>query len=422
MDKLVIEGGDRLEGTVPISGAKNAVLPLMAATLLAPGNFRLTNVPDLRDVHTMVELLQELGVEVTFSGDTLDVDTTSLSTNEAPYELVKKMRASVLVLGPLLARTGEASVPLPGGCAIGTRPIDLHLSGLERMGAEVEVEHGNVQAQASRLTGSEIYLDFPSVGATENLMMAAALAEGETVIENPAREPEIGCLGEFISKMGARVEGTGEERITIGGRDDLGGADHTVVGDRIEAGTFLIAGAITDGTVTAKDVNPDHMQSVLDKLKQAGYHVETRNEREITIDSRNGKPEPVDVTTMPYPGFPTDMQAQFMALMTLADGTATIKETIFEDRFMHVLELERFGADIKIDGNTVTVHGVDELSGAPVMATDLRASAALVIGALAAEGRSDIRRIYHLDRGYEMLEEKLRNVGATISREEAEGP
>jgi UDP-N-acetylglucosamine 1-carboxyvinyltransferase len=421
VDKLVIEGGNRLEGAVPISGAKNAVLPLMAATLLASDEFHLTNVPDLRDVHTMAELLRELGADVTFGESHLDIDTRTLETTTAPYELVKKMRASVLVLGPLLARTGEASVPLPGGCAIGTRPIDLHLSGLEQMGATVNVEHGDVKARADRLQGSDIYLDFPSVGATENLMMAAALAEGTTTIENAAREPEIDCLGEFISKMGADVEVNEGDEVSITGRSELNSADHQVVGDRIEAGTFLIAGAITDGSVRTEKVNPDNLQSVTNKLKQAGYSV-TTTENSISVDSDQARPEPVDIVTLPYPGFPTDMQAQFMALMTLADGTATVKETIFEDRFMHVLELERLGADIKIEGNTVTVHGVDGLSGAPVMATDLRASAALVLAGLTAEGRTDVRRIYHLDRGYEDLEDKLRQLGATVRREEAEGP
>ncbi len=422
MDKLVIEGGNRLEGVVPISGAKNAVLPLMAATLVASGQYRLSNVPDLRDVHTMVELLKELGVSVSFKNEVLEIDTQPLSSNKAPYKLVKKMRASVLVLGPLLARTGEASVPLPGGCAIGTRPIDLHLSGLEAMGADVEVDHGDVRAQVDQLKGTEIYLDFPSVGATENLMMAAARAEGTTIIENAAREPEINCLGEFLSKIGSDVQDAGQDRVEIRGSDNGQGVKHEVIGDRIEAGTFLIAGAITGGELTVEDVNPDHLRSVLDKLKQAGYEVDTNEQNTITLDDGKEFPNPVDIVTMPYPGFPTDMQAQSMALMTMANGSSTIKETIFEDRFMHVLELERFGADIKIDGNTVTVHGVDKLSGAPVMATDLRASAALVIGALAAEGRSEIRRIYHLDRGYEGLEEKLRDVGATIRRAEAEGP
>lgn len=422
MDKLVIEGGNRLEGVVPISGAKNAVLPLMAATLLTPAEYELTNVPDLRDVHTMIELFRELGVTAKFSSGNLQIDSRNLTTTDAPYALVKKMRASVLVLGPLLARTGETSVPLPGGCAIGTRPIDLHLSGLEDMGASIDVEHGDVKATVNQLRGAEIYLDFPSVGATENLMMAAALAEGETVIENAAREPEIDCLGEFLEKMGATVEGTGDDRITIQGTSELSGTSHHVIGDRIEAGTFLIAGAITRGKVTAKHTEPDNFHSVTKKLKEAGCDIERPSEHEIKLDATNRRPDPVDIVTMPYPGFPTDMQAQFMALMTLATGTSTIKETIFEDRFMHVLELERFGADIKIDGNTVAVHGVDELSGAPVMATDLRASAALVLAGLAAEGRTDVRRIYHLDRGYENLQKKLRNIGATISREEAEGP
>ncbi len=421
MDKLVIEGGNRLKGNVPVSGAKNAVLPLMAATLLTPGEFRLTNVPDLRDVHTMAGLLRELGAEVQFAGGRLDIDTRSLTTTSAPYELVKKMRASVLVLGPLLARTGEASVPLPGGCAIGTRPIDLHLSGLERMGATVEVEHGDVKAKADRLRGSEIYLDFPSVGATENLMMAAVRAEGVTRIENVAREPELRCLGKFLSKMGAGIDGTGSDEISVTGCSDLDGVDHQVMGDRIEAGTYLIAGAITGGRVTTEEVDPEKLQSVINKLKQSGCRI-SKKENAVTVNSDQSRPEPVDVVTLPYPGFPTDMQAQFMALMTLATGTATVKETIFEDRFMHVLELERLGAHTKIDGNTVTIKGVQTLTGAPVVATDLRGSASLVLAGLAAEGRTDVRRIYHLDRGYEDLEEKLRRLGATVSREEIQGP
>lgn len=422
MDKLVIEGGTPLNGDVRISGAKNAVLPLMAATLLTDGTFEFSNVPDLHDVHTMKELMQELGVEVQFNDASLKIDTSGLSTTSAPYELVKQMRASVLVLGPLLARTGEASVPLPGGCAIGTRPIDLHLSGLEDMGAEVEIDHGNVIAKAERLEGCEIYLDFPSVGATENLIMAASLAEGTVAIENAAREPEINCLGTLINKMGGNVSGTGSDRLEIEGTDSLSGTDHTVISDRIEAGTYLVGGAITGGRVKTVNTQPENLQSVINKLEHANVDVTVADNGDITVDARDRVLEPVDIVTMPYPGFPTDMQAQFMALMTLADGTSTIKETIFEDRFMHVLELERFGADIKIDGNTVAVTGIDSLSGAPVMATDLRASAALVLAGLAAEDETEVRRIYHLDRGYEDLEPKLRGLGATLSREEAEGP
>lgn len=421
MEKLVIEGGTPLEGTIPISGAKNAVLPLMASTLLGDGQFTISNVPNLQDVHTMAELLRQLGASVEFSNGTLQIDSSTVDENNAPYELVKKMRASVLVLGPLLARFGEALVSLPGGCAIGTRPIDLHLKGMEAMGAEIEIEHGDISARAKQLTGAEIYLDFPSVGATQNLMMAAAGAEGETVIENPAREPEITCLQRIINNMGGSISGAGSEEIHIEGNGLLGGTDHPVIPDRIETGTYLAAAAITGGNVTLTNTEPDLLQSVINKFRQAGCEIDQPEDDVLTI-KREGRIQPVDAVTMPYPGFPTDMQAQFMAVMCLADGTSTVKETIFEDRFTHVLELERLGADTKIDGHTVVINGVDSLEGAPVMASDLRASAALVVAGLAAEGTTDVRRLYHLDRGYEDLEEKLRHLGATVERKPSEGP
>jgi UDP-N-acetylglucosamine 1-carboxyvinyltransferase len=420
MEKLVVEGGTPLSGTIEISGAKNAVLPIMAATLLGDGHFTLTNVPDLQDVHTMKRLFRELGADTEFNEGTLEIASDQVTRHDAPYELVKKMRASVLVLGPLLARFGEARVSLPGGCAIGSRPIDIHLSGLESLGAEVEIDHGDVTARAEQLTGAEIYMDFPSVGATQNIMMAAAMADGETVLENPAREPEIVCVQRVINKMGGDIEGAGTEEIRIRGTRDLSGTSHRVIPDRIETGTYLAAGAMTEGDVTVTDTNPDLLQSVLSKFRESGNTVET-TEDTITI-RRDGPLDSTDAVTMPYPGFPTDMQAQFMATMCLADGTSAIKETIFEDRFTHVLELERLGADIKIDGNTAIVTGVDQLEGAPVMASDLRASAALIVAGLAAEGKTDVRRLYHLDRGYENLEQKLRQLGATVERREAEGP
>lgn len=420
MEKLVIEGGTPLRGTAPISGAKNAVLPLMAATLIGKEEFTISNVPDLQDVHTMAELLQQLGATVEFTEGTLQIDSSGVDQNEAPYELVKKMRASVLVLGPLLARFGEASVALPGGCAIGTRPIDLHLKGLEAMGAEIQIEHGNVFARAQHLNGAKIYLDFPSVGATQNLMMAAIGAEGQTVIENPAREPEITCLERFINDMGGKVSGAGSKEIEIQGRGLLHATDHSVIPDRIETGTYMAAAAITGGNVALTDTEPKLLQSVINKFRQAGCEINHPREDVLRI-KRDGPIQPVDAVTMPYPGFPTDMQAQFMAVMCLADGTSTIKETIFEDRFTHVLELERLGADTKIDGHTVVIDGVNHLEGAPVMASDLRASAALVLAGLAARGTTQVRRLYHLDRGYEDLEQKLINLGATVARRPSEG-
>lgn len=420
MEKLVIDGGDRLNGTVPISGAKNAALPIMTATLLCTEPVRLTQVPDLRDIHTLLEILGTLGVNSTWDEDALELDASSLDQREAPYDLVRKMRASVLVLGPLVSRWGSAKVSLPGGCAIGTRPIDMHLDGLRALGAEVDVNEGYVRATADQLQGAEIYLDFPSVGATENLMMAATLADGETVIENAAREPEIGDLGRFLNHAGARVEGAGTDTVRIHGVDQLGEAEHSVLEDRIEAGTYLTAAAATGGSVEARGIRPKLIQSVLHKLSEAGCEVK-RGNRSVRLTSED-RPRATDAVTRPYPGFPTDMQAQFMALMCLADGTSRIKETIFEERFTHVLELERLGADTTIDGNTVTVRGVEQLQGAPVMASDLRASAALVIAGLAAEGTTEVRRVYHLDRGYENLESKLIDLNADIKREPAEGP
>ncbi len=415
MEKLVIDGGTPLRGEIPVGGAKNAALPIMAATLLGSGHFRLTNVPDLNDIHTMCRLLETLGAESSYDGGTLELDTRPVDRTEAPYELVKKMRASVLVLGPLLARFNEANVSLPGGCAIGTRPIDLHLSGLEELGVSVELNHGIVQARVEELTGGEIYLDFPSVGATENIMMAAARARGTTVIENAACEPEIADLADLINEMGGEVQGAGTDRIEIRGVEQLTGVEHAVIPDRIETGTYLVAGAITGGSVTVNRTKPSYLQSVLNKLRHTGVNLDIEAEGRITLES-TGRPRPVDIVTMPYPGFPTDMQAQFMALMCLAEGSSTIRETIFEDRFMHVLELERLGADIKIDGHTVSIRGVESLDGAPVMATDLRASAALVLAGLAARDTTEVRRIYHLDRGYENLTEKLRHLGASVRR------
>ncbi len=414
MEKLIIEGGHRLDGTVPISGAKNAALPIMAGTLLCTDPVRLHRVPDLRDIRTLSEILGTLGVDLSHDNGSLRIDAGEIDRVEAPYDLVRKMRASVLVLGPLLARWGEARVSLPGGCAIGARPIDIHLDGLEALGATVEIKQGYVHAQASRLTGSEIYLDFPSVGATENLMMSAVLADGETVLQNAAREPEIVNLAEFLNRAGARIEGAGTDSIRIEGVKELNGAEHSILEDRIEAGTYLTAGAITGGRVHLGDVRPDLLRAVLHKLREAGCTIETTDRSiELVMDRR---PEPTDVVTRPFPGFPTDMQAQFLALMCISTGTCQIKETIFEDRFTHVLELERLGADIKIDSTTVTVTGTERLDGAPVMASDLRASAALVVAGLVADGDTEVRRVYHLDRGYEDLESKLRGIGARIER------
>lgn len=415
MDEIVIEGGARLKGEVRISGSKNAALPILASTILAPGTSTIYNVPDLIDIKTMGKLLNHLGAKVDIETGRVNVDVTNIKNPEAPYELVKTMRASVLVLCPLVARMGEANVSLPGGCAIGARPINLHLMGLEKMGARVEIEHGYVKVKAKRLRGSRIYLDIPTVTGTENLMMAATLADGTTIIENAACEPEVSDLAEALKKMGARIEGAGENIITIEGVDNLKPINYSVIPDRIEAGTFMVAGAITKGSIKIKDCMPGHFDAVMAKIKETGVEI-TEEDGGLRVKGVKS-PKAVDLKTMPYPGFPTDMQAQMMALMTVAEGMSVITETIFENRFMHVAELKRMGADIKVEGNTAIVHGVPYLSGAPLMATDLRASASLIIAGLAAKGKTTLSRAYHIDRGYEKIEEKLSALGARIKRE-----
>ena len=413
MDKIRIVGGKRLSGEVEVSGAKNAALPILAATILTEGPNRLRAVPRLRDIATIQALLTRLGVRFENS-DGLIVDASEMDKWEAPYDLVKTMRASVLVLGPLLARFGRAKVSLPGGCAIGARPIDLHLAGLEKMGAAIELEHGYVVARASRLSGAEIDLDTPSVTGTENLMMAATLAKGETVIRNAAKEPEIVDLADALTKMGARIKGQGTSTIVVQGVDRLHAASHTVIPDRIEAGTYMIAAAITGGEVLIRGGRMDHLTALMEKLTAAGVRIDkepngfrVRGERRV---------RGVDVNTAPHPGFPTDMQAQFMALMAVSDGLSVITENVFENRFMHVSELKRMGADVQVVGRNAVVRGMPTLEGAPVMATDLRASASLVLAGLVAEGETVVDRVYHLDRGYEILEAKLSSLGAQIER------
>lgn len=415
MDRLRIIGKNRLAGSVEVSGAKNAALPILIASLLSDKTSRFKKVPQLEDITTTIKVLEHLGIQSAWVGpNSLTLNASNLSTQEAPYDLVRKMRASVLVLGPLVARFGYAKVSLPGGCAIGARPINYHLSGIEKLGATIELESGYVIARAKKLKGTKIALQFPSVGATENLMMAASLADGETVIENAAREPEIIDLAVALRSMGAILSGEGTESIHIQGKSSLDGIDHAIMSDRIEAGTYLAAAVATEGDVTISNIKPEHVESALMLFEEAGAIVERQNESvRVTIQQR---PRPLEIKTLPYPGFPTDMQAQFMAFLTLASGTSLITETIFENRFMHVPELARLGANITIRGNTAVVVGVDELIGAPVMATDLRASASLVIAALAAKGESTINRIYHLDRGYEKIEEKLKALGADIQR------
>ena len=416
MQKIVVQGGQRLDGEVRISGAKNAVLPILCATLLADAPVRITNVPRLHDVLTTAKLLAGLGAGVVHEGDVLVVDPRSVNSHVAPYELVKTMRASVLVLGPLLARFGDAEVSLPGGCAIGSRPVDLHIKGLQALGAEIVVDHGFIKARSDgRLKGARHVFELVSVGATENVMMAAALAEGTTVLENAAMEPEIVDLADCLNAMGARVRGAGTHTITIEGVASLGACEHAVVADRIETGTFLVAAAMTGGRIVATHARPDTLDVVLDKLREAGAEVTTDGDR-ISLDMHGKRPRAVNVTTAPHPAFPTDMQAQFMALDCIADGVGVVNETIFENRFMHVNELLRLGADIRVDGHTAVVRGVPQLSGAPVMATDLRASASLILAGLVADGETVIDRIYHLDRGYENIEAKLSALGALIRR------
>ncbi len=414
MDAIEIEGGARLSGEVTVSPAKNAVLPLMAAALLAEGPCRLRRVPRLSDVRTLARLLEHLGASVAFEADGMRIDASGVGGLEAPYELVKTMRASVLVLGPLVARFGRARVSLPGGCAIGARPIDMHLKGLEAMGARIRLEHGYVEVEAPRLEGARIVLDLPTVTGTENLMMAAALARGRTVIENAAREPEVEDLARCLTAMGARVRGAGSAVVEIEGVDRLGPYDHDPIPDRIEAGTFLVAGALCGGEVFVRGAVPEHLDALVQKVRQAGYRVEPESGG-IRVRG-NGRSRSVDVRTGPYPGFPTDMQAQFMALMAVGRGLSVITETVFENRFMHVPELNRMGADIRVEGGSAVVRGVERLSGARVMATDLRASAALVLAGLVAEGTTVVSRVYHLDRGYERIEEKLAALGARVRR------
>lgn len=398
------------------SGAKNAALPILAAGLLADAPVTIRNLPQLHDVTTMIRLLGRMGIVVTVDdGTRIEVDARALSDPVAPYEFVKTMRASVLVLGPLLARHGEARVSLPGGCAIGARPVNLHVAGLEAMGAEISIEAGYIHAKAGRLHGARIVLDTVTVTGTENLMMAATLARGRTVIENAAREPEVVDLAGFLTAMGADIAGAGTDTIVIQGRDRLGACEYGVLPDRIETGTFLVAGAITAGRVRVRDARADHLDAVLAKLREAGATV-TVGADWVEVDMQGRRPRAVDIRTAPYPGFPTDMQAQFAALDAVADGVGTIVETIFENRYMHMLELRRLGADVRIEGPTAVIHGVPRLSGAPVMATDLRASASLVLAGLVAAGTTDVQRIYHIDRGYECIEEKLRRLGADIRR------
>jgi UDP-N-acetylglucosamine 1-carboxyvinyltransferase len=414
VDKLVIKGGNKLSGEVTVSGSKNAALPIFISTILAPGCHEISNVPFLRDINTTIKVLENLGAKVDGRGNVVKIDTTDLNSFEATYDLVRTMRASVLVLGPLLARFGQARVSLPGGCAIGARPINLHLKGLAALGAEITLEHGYVEAKAKRLKGARINFDISTVGGTEQLLMAAATAQGETILENAAREPEIVDLAEILIKMGARIDGAGTDTIRITGVEALTPAQHAVMPDRIEAGTFMIAAAITGGDIKIRNMRLDHLDALAFKLQDAG--VEITNKDNLVRVKGPKKIRSVNIKTRPYPGFPTDMQAQFMALMCLADGASVISENIFENRFMHVSELLRFGADIIAEGNSATVKGVKKLSGAPVMATDLRASASLILAALAADNTSEISRIYHLDRGYEAIEKKLAGLGADIVR------
>ena len=416
MDKLQIQGGVPLSGEIRISGAKNATLPILAGCLLADGPVTVGNVPHLQDVTTMIELLGHMGVSVTVDEKMrIEVDASTIREHMAPYRLVKTMRASILVLGPLLARFGRADVSLPGGCAIGARPVNIHVAGLQAMGADIHIENGYIRARAERLRGAQLVLETVTVTGTENLMMAAVLAQGQTILENAAREPEVVDLANFLNSLGARITGAGSDRIVIEGVDRLTGGRYDVLPDRIETGTYLVAGAITGGRVRVKSAQPQHMDAVLGKLREAGAQM-TTDENWIELDMQGRRPHSVDIRTAPYPAFPTDMQAQFAALDAVGDGVGTIIETIFENRFMHMLEMRRMGAEIRLEGNTAIIRGVQRLTAAPVMTTDLRASASLVLAALVAEGRTDIERIYHIDRGYEAIEEKLQQLGARIKR------
>ena len=419
MEKLIVRGGNKLEGNIKISGAKNAVLPVIAAALLGNSPSTLDEIPDLEDVRTFSEVLKMLGVPVKYNkaAQQLYIDSSNIKTCEAPYELVRKMRASFLIMGPLLARYGKARISLPGGCAIGSRPIDLHLKGFEALGAKIDIGHGYIDASAPQgLVGSRIYLDFPSVGATENIMMAAALAKGKTILENPAHEPEIIDLANYLNVMGANIKGAGTNVIRIEGVEELKGAEYTVIPDRIEAGTYMVAAAMAGGDVWLENALPEHLKPVIAKLKEAGVTVEEEiNGIRVKSEGRS-KLRSFDIKTLPYPGFPTDMQAQLMAMLTVSEGTSVVTETVFENRFMHVDEFKRMGANIKIDGRSAVVEGISELTGCEVKATDLRAGAALVLAGLVAEGETEISYIHHIDRGYDGLVDKLRGVGADIRR------
>ena len=416
MDKLIITGGIPLEGEIRISGAKNAALPILAATLLADGPVSVGNIPHLQDITTTMELLGRMGVELVVDERmNIEVDCSTIRELFAPYELVKSMRASILVLGPMLARFGEAVVSLPGGCAIGSRPVNLHIDGLVKMGAEIHVEGGYIHAKARRLKAARLVMDLVTVTGTENLMMAATLADGTTVIENAAREPEVVDLANCLNAMGARISGAGTDTIAVEGVDGLSGMHYDVLPDRIESGTYLVAAAITGGHIRIKDTQPRMLEAVIEKLREAGAQIVV-GDRWIDLDMRGRRPRAINIRTSPYPAFPTDMQAQFTSLNVVAEGTATISETVFENRFMHVHELRRMGADIQLEGNTAVIRGVERLTAAPVIATDLRASASLVLAGLIAEGDTVVERIYHIDRGYESIEEKLAKLGARIRR------
>lgn len=414
MDRLVVKGGQALQGSIKVSGAKNAVLPILAASLLASNECCIKDVPDLADVATIIDVLKSLGATAKKEKDEVLINASDITKVEAPYDFVRKMRASFLVMGPLLARLGEARISLPGGCAIGVRPIDLHLKGFEALGAEVITGHGYIQAKAKKLIGNKIYLDFPSVGATENIMMAASMAEGTTVIENCAEEPEIVDLANFLNNMGGKIKGAGTKVIKIQGVKQLQGVSHNVIPDRIEAGTYMVASAISRGDVLVENIIIDHLKPVIAKLLETGAQIK-EEENGIRVIGPE-KIKPVDIKTLPYPGYPTDMQAQMMAYLTIAKGTSVMTETVFENRFMHADELRRMGADIKIEGHTAVIEGVKTLTGAPVKATDLRAGAALILAATVAQGQTEISCIHHIDRGYDKIEKKLKNIGVDIKR------
>jgi len=414
MDKIIVEGGRTLKGEVPISGAKNAALPILISCLLNDGVNTLSNVPLLQDIHSTALLLENLGAKVETQADTVRIDAGGPIQHEAEYDLVRKMRASVLVLGPLVARLGKARVSLPGGCAIGARPINLHLKGLAALGASIELKHGYVEASAGRLKGADIYFDVVTVTGTENLMMAATLAKGTTVLRNAAREPEIVALAETLINMGADIQGAGTAVITINGVSSLKPVEATIIPDRIEAGTFMMAAVLTRGSISILNSEPDHLGALIDKLRLTGADIEV--DGKTVHVNHNAEIKSVDIKTQPYPGFPTDMQAQFMVLMSIANGTSMISETIFENRFIHVSELKRMGADVQVSGNIAIVKGAPKLSAAPVMATDLRASASLILAGLVAEGTTEVSRVYHLDRGYQSLEKKFADLGASITR------